>query len=143
MICPKCRHENPDDAVICEFCGEPLQFKKAPKKSKDKETSSSGGFSVKNLKILGVGILTLFVITVALLWPGIHGNINNTDSFISTQASWNQISVYNGTSDDLKSFPIKGNKMKVYITAQPLTSDTSLKCQIYGSGTVASSDDLA
>lgn len=141
MICPKCRHENPNDAVICEFCGNPLHVKKTLKQSKDEETSSSEGFSVKNLKILSVGILALFVVTVALLWPGTHGNINSNDPFISTQASWNQISVYNGTSDDLRSFPIKGNKMKVYITAQPLTSDTSLKCQIYGSTT--SSDDLA
>lgn len=83
------------------------------------------------------------MITVAILWPGTHGTTNNADSFISTQASWNQISVYNGTSDDLRSFQIKGDKMRVYITAQPLTPDTNLKCQIYGSNVVASSDDLA
>jgi hypothetical protein len=144
MICPKCRHKNQDDAVICEFCGEPFKVKKPSKKPKDDEISEdSGGFTVKNLKFLGVGILILFVITVAILWPGTHGSINNTDSFISTQASWNQISVYNGTSDDLRSFQIKGDKMRVYITAQPLTQDTNLKCQIYGSNVVASSDDLA
>lgn len=144
MICPKCRHENPDDAVICEFCGEPFKVKKPSKKPQDEEIEGeSGGFTVKNLRFLGIGILILFVVTVAILWPGTPGSINNSDSLISTPASWNQISVYNGTSDDLRSFQIKGDKMRVYITAQPLTPDTSLKCQIYGSNGVASSDDLA
>lgn len=143
MICPKCRHENKEDAVICEFCGEPFKIRESPKKSEDAKITDNGGFSVKNLKFLAVGIIILFVVTVALLWPSTHGTINNTDSFISTQASWNQISIYNGTSDDLRSFQIKGDKMRVYVTAQPLTPDTSLKCQIYGSNVVASSDDLA
>lgn len=144
MICPKCRHENPNDAVICEFCGETFKVKKPSKKPIDDEISDdSSGFTVKNIKFLGIGILILFVVTVAILWPGTHVNINNTDSSISNQASWNQISVYNGTSDDLRAFQIKGNKMKVYITAQPLTQDTNLKCQIYGSNGLASSDDLS
>ena len=70
------------------------------------------------------------------------GDINSTDSFLSTQASWNQIAVYNGTSDDVISLQIKGKKMKVYLTAQPLSLETSLKCQIYGSSGATSGDDL-
>jgi len=142
MICPKCRHENPDDAVICEFCGEPLNLEKPLKPSKDKEKGRDGGFSTANLKILGIGILILFILTVAILWPHTPITVNDNDSYISGQATWNQIAIYNGTSDDLRPFHIQGNKMRVYITAQPLTADTELKCQIYGSDGATSSDDL-
>jgi ribosomal protein L40E len=141
MICPKCRHENPDDAVICEFCGETLRLQKPPETLKDRD--DEGGFTMRNVKILGIGIFILFIVTVALLWPGTHGTITDNDSYLSGHASWQQIAIYNGTSDDLRSFQIKGSKMKVYITAQPLTPDTNLKCEIYGSNVVASSDDLA
>jgi len=143
MICPKCRHENPDDALICEFCGEPLNLEKIPKPSEDEDKSKKGGFSTDNLKILGVGILILFIVTVAILWPQTHSTLTNDDSFISGHATWNQIAIYNGTSDDLRPFQIQGNKMRVYVTAQPLTADTDLKCQIFGSDGAVSSDDLA
>jgi uncharacterized protein YxeA len=139
MICPKCRHENQDDTAICEFCGEALKVKQPPKKFDSKDDD---GFSIENLKLIFIGIIILFIVTVALLWPNIQVNINSTDSFLSTQASWNQIAVYNGTSDDVMSFQIKGKKMKVYLTAQPLSPETSLKCQIYGSSGATSGDDL-
>lgn len=139
MICPKCRHENPNDAVICEFCGETLKLKMPPETSQE---DNEGGFTMKNLKILSMGILILFVITVAILWPGTHNSISDNDSYISGHASWQQIAIYNGNSDNLGSFQIKGSKIKVYITAQPLIQDTSLKCEIYSSGGIISSDDL-
>jgi hypothetical protein len=139
MICPKCRHENPNDAVICEFCGEPFKLQKPPKTSKEHR---EGGFTIRNLKILSMGIFILFIITVAILWPGNHGSIADNDSYISGHASWQQIAIYNGTSDDLSSFQIKGSKIKVYITAEPLKTDTSLKGEIYSSNGIVSSDDL-
>jgi len=138
MICPKCRHENPNDAVICEFCGEPLKLQMPS----DSKTDNEGGFTVRNLKILGVGILMLFIVTVAILWPGSHSSITDNNSYLSGHASWQQIAIYNGNSDNLESFQIEGSKIKVYITAQPLIQDTSLKCEIYGAGGIISSDDL-
>jgi hypothetical protein len=144
MICLKCRHENPDDAVICEFCGEPLKPQIPTKNLKDDDAADNkGGFTMKNLKILGMGILILFIITVAILWPNTQGNLSNNDSYISGHATWQQIAIYNGTTDNLAPFQIKGSKMKVYITAQPLTPDTNIKCQIYSSTGITSSDDLA
>ncbi len=142
MICPKCRHENPDDALICEFCSEPLNLEKQLKPSKKEESEKDGGFSLGNVKIIVIGIVILFIITFAILWPGTSGSITGNDSYISGQAAWNQIAIYNGTSDDLRSFQIKGEKMRVYISAQPITPDTNLKCQIYGPNSAGSSDDL-
>lgn len=66
LICPKCRHENQDDATICEFYGEALKVKQPPKKSDSKEDD---GFSIENLKLIFIGIIILFIVTVALLWP--------------------------------------------------------------------------
>ena len=142
MICPKCRHENPDDVLICEFCGEELNLKKQTELSKKAESSRKGGFSSTNLKYILVGIVILFIVTFAILWPNTATNINNNDSYVSGHAEWNQIAIYNGTTDSLHSFQIKGDKMRVYISAQPLTPDTSLKCQIFGSDSAGSSDDL-
>jgi hypothetical protein len=143
MICLKCRHENPEDAVICEFCGEPLKPLITPKNLNDEDKENKGGFTMKNLKILGLGILMLFIVTVALLWPSTHSTITDNDSYISGHATWQQIAIYNGTTDNLMPFQIKGSKMKVYITAQPMTSNTNIKCQIYSSDGIASSDDLS
>jgi hypothetical protein len=28
MKCPKCKHENPDDALFCNNCGEKLEFQR-------------------------------------------------------------------------------------------------------------------
>lgn len=142
MICLKCRHENPEDAVICEFCGEPLKAQIKPKNLKKNNNDNKGGFTTRNLKILGIGILMLFIVTVAILWPSTHSTINDNDSYISGHATWQQIAIYNGTTDNLAPFQIKGSKMKVYITAQPMTPDTSIKCEIYSSEGIASSDDL-
>lgn len=141
MICLKCRHENPDDAVICEFCGEPLKPPISPKNLK--EEANKGGFTMRNLKILGLGILMLFIVTVAIFWPTTHVTITDNDSYISGHATWQQIAIYNGTTDNLSPFQIKGSKMKVYVTAQPITPDTNIKCQIYSSDGIASSDDLS
>lgn len=143
MICPKCRHENPDNAIICEFCGEPLNLGKQIKPQKDGDSDKKSGFSMGNVKIIVTGIVILFIVTCALLWPGTSGSIVDNDSYISGHAEWKQIAIYNGSTDDLRSFLIKGDKMRVYISAQPLTPDTNLKCQIYGSDTSGSSDDLA
>jgi hypothetical protein len=143
MICPKCRHENLDDALICEFCGEPLNLETQSKLSKKAELDKKGGFSMGNIKIIIFGIVILFIVTFALLWPGTSGSITDNDSYISGHAVWKQIAIYNGTTDDLRSFQIKGDKMRVYISAQPITLDTSLKCQIYGPDAAGSSDDLA
>jgi hypothetical protein len=143
MICPKCRHENPDDALICEFCGEPLNLEPQSKLSKKAELDKKGGFSMGNIKIIIIGIVILFIVTFALLWPGTSGSITDNDSYISGHAAWKQIAIYNGTTDDLRTFQIKGDKMRVYISAQPLNPDTSLKCQIYRPDAAGSSDDLA
>lgn len=142
MICPKCRHENSDDAIICEFCGEPLNLEKPVKPPKYADSNKKGGFSVGNVKIIIAGIVMLFIITCALLWPGTSGTLPDNDSYISGHAEWKQMAIYNGSTDDARSFQIKGEKMRVYISAQPLTPDTNLKCQIYGPNTAGSSDDL-
>lgn len=139
MICLKCRHENPDDAVICEYCGEPLK-PQIPPKVKKKEIRS--GLTIKNIKILSMCILILFIVTVGLLGPIEPNKISSNDSILSGHASWQQIAIYNGNSDDLRSFQIRGSKMKVYITAQPLKPKTSLKGEVYGSDGIISSDDL-
>ncbi|NYB52940.1 MAG: zinc ribbon domain-containing protein [Methanobacteriaceae archaeon] len=143
MICPKCRHENPDDALICEFCGEALNLQKQAKLPDNGDSDNNGGLTVGNVKFIILGIVILFIITFALLWPERTASIADNDSYISGHAAWKQIAIYNGTSDDLRSFQIKGDKMRVYISAKPLTPDTNLKCQIFGPDTPGSSDDLA
>ncbi|WP_286243683.1 zinc-ribbon domain-containing protein [Methanobacterium ferruginis] len=50
MICPKCRHENPDDAVICEFCGEPLNLEKPLNHQKIKKKVGIEVFPLQTLK---------------------------------------------------------------------------------------------
>ena len=67
MICPKCNHDNPNDATFCQSCGEPMNEQKL-QQSQDNNNSASQPVPGKGNAIAA---MVLGIIGCVFCWWGV------------------------------------------------------------------------
>lgn len=147
MQCEKCgkrrelkKGESPDDFDYCE-CGGELKYVKGTG-PQDKK-SKPGFMASKTFIVTIVFIIAIVGLTAAFL---MHMNnyavttANNTSTQVNEtqnvtyEATWHNVTTLSGTKNELKTFPIKGERFKIVMSATPINNygANSLKVDING-----------
>ena len=161
MFCPKCGTKNDDDAKYCEGCGQSLHKGVNKKDMLDKERNNSGGISngVKALIVVCIVLIAGIGVTAGMLLQKPASTAVNTTQAAPTtttttqsssaqpyQPTWHKVATFTGSTDDYRTFSIRGNQFKVTMSAVPMItySENSLIANVFdnsgymvGTGTIS------
>ena len=159
MFCPKCGTKNDDDAKYCEGCGQSLQKGVNKRDMLDKEKNNSSGMSngVKALIVVCIVLIASIGVTAGMLLQKPAGTAVNTTQAAPTttttqsssaqpyQPTWHKVATFTGSTDDYRTFSIRGNQFKITMSAVPMItySENSLMANVFdksgymvGTGTI-------
>lgn len=140
MKCSKCGHENAEDANFCDNCGSSL---KQPQNGS--MTNTTKLLIVAVIVLVGaLGLISGIMLTMNNAKPvnnQTNVSINQTNTQISSNAEWHQITSLSGSTNDYRTFQTKGNKFKVEFSAFPIKNYNTnfMEVQIGNSNGVLSS----
>jgi hypothetical protein len=164
MFCPKCGTDNDDDAKYCEGCGRSLQkgIHEQNMQSKQKNENSGMSNGVKALIVICVVLVAGIGLTAGMLLQNPASSAANNskqDQVVTTtqspdtqtyQPTWHKVATFTGSTDDYRTFSIRGNQFKITMSAVPMItySENSLLVNVFsesgsmvGTGTIEWGDN--